>query len=84
MYFLCTPAPPVWAPTFDRSAFVGSSVGHHLILAHAYACKLYREQFKQAQGGSIGITLNGDMALPYDDSPESKLLFKIRLYRVER
>ncbi|KAI0767555.1 beta-glucosidase [Fomes fomentarius] len=46
-------------------------VGHNLILAHAYACKLYREQFKAAQGGQIGITLNGDMALPYDDSPEN-------------
>ena len=38
-----------------------------MILAHAYACKLYREEFKAKQGGSIGITLNGDMALPYDD-----------------
>ncbi|KAH9924982.1 beta-glucosidase 1B [Epithele typhae] len=46
-------------------------VGHHLILAHAYACKLYRDEFKAAQGGQIGITLNGDMALPYDDSPEN-------------
>ncbi|TBU43006.1 beta-glucosidase [Dichomitus squalens] len=46
-------------------------VGHNLILAHAYACKLYREEFKAKQGGTIGITLNGDMALPYDDSPEN-------------
>ncbi|RPD61802.1 beta-glucosidase 1B [Lentinus tigrinus ALCF2SS1-7] len=46
-------------------------VGHNLILAHAYACKLYREQFKESQDGTIGITLNGDMALPYDDSPEN-------------
>ena len=54
-----------WCPWRD-------SVGHNLILAHAQACKLYREQFKQSQGGTIGITLNGDMALPYDDSPESE------------
>lgn len=46
-------------------------VGHNVILAHAYASKLYREEFKQAQGGQIGITLNGDWALPYDDSPEN-------------
>ncbi|KAG5648404.1 hypothetical protein DXG03_004978 [Asterophora parasitica] len=32
-------------------------VGHSLILAHAYAVKLYREQFKSAQGGHIGITI---------------------------
>ncbi|KAH9851024.1 beta-glucosidase 1B [Lenzites betulinus] len=47
------------------------TVGHHVILSHAYATKLYREEFKAAQGGSIGITLNGDWALPYDDSPEN-------------
>ncbi|TFY52526.1 hypothetical protein EVJ58_g9969 [Rhodofomes roseus] len=46
-------------------------VGHSVILAHAYASKLYREQFKQAQGGQIGITLNGDWMMPYDDAPEN-------------
>ena len=61
------------------------SVGHHLILAHAYACKLYKDTFKAAQGGQIGITLNGDMALPWDDSPESAcfvqkaLLVRVRI-----
>ncbi|CDO77449.1 Glycoside Hydrolase Family 1 protein [Trametes cinnabarina] len=49
-----------------------SSVGHNVILSHAYAVKLYREHFKPTQGGTIGITLNGDWALPYDDSPESQ------------
>jgi hypothetical protein len=34
--------------------------------------QLYRNEFKPTQGGVIGITLNGDMAIPYDDSPESK------------
>lgn len=43
-----------------------------MILSHAYAVKLYREEFKAAQGGQIGITLNGDWAMPYDDSPQSK------------
>ena len=61
------------------------SVGHHLILSHAYACKLYREQFQGTQGGTIGITLNGDMAIPYDDSPESELpLLTRRLYTRKR
>ena len=48
------------------------SVAHHVILSHALVVQLYRDEFKQAQGGVIGITLNGDMAIPYDDSPESK------------
>lgn len=48
------------------------SVGHNVILSHAHAVKVYREEFKVKQGGEIGITLNGDWAMPYDDSPQSK------------
>ncbi|KAG2335924.1 glycoside hydrolase [Suillus weaverae] len=33
--------------------------------------KLYREEFKAVQGGQIGITLNGDWAMPYNDSPQN-------------
>jgi beta-glucosidase/6-phospho-beta-glucosidase/beta-galactosidase len=47
-------------------------VGHHIILAHAQACKMYKEEFKPTQKGTIGITLNGDWAEPWDDSPESE------------
>ncbi|KAJ7508479.1 beta-glucosidase 1B [Mycena galericulata] len=46
-------------------------VGHNVILSHAYATKLYREEFKSKQGGQIGITLNGDWQMPYDSSPEN-------------
>ncbi|KAJ7201376.1 beta-glucosidase, partial [Mycena pura] len=46
-------------------------VGHNAILSHAHAVKVYREEFKHKQGGQIGITLNGDWAMPYDDSPEN-------------
>ncbi|XP_006455043.1 hypothetical protein AGABI2DRAFT_194744 [Agaricus bisporus var. bisporus H97] len=43
-------------------------VGRSLILSHAYAAKAYREEFQPKQGGRIGITLNGDWAIPYDDN----------------
>lgn len=46
-------------------------VGHNVILSHAHAVRLYREKFKAAHGGQIGITLNGDWAMPYDDSPQN-------------
>ncbi|CAE6333838.1 unnamed protein product [Rhizoctonia solani] len=46
-------------------------VGHSVILAHAHAVKVYREQFKASQKGQIGITLNGDWAMPYDNTPEN-------------
>ena len=47
-------------------------VAHNLILSHAAAVKVYREEFKPAQQGQIGITLNGDWEVPYDNSPESE------------
>ncbi|KAG1893155.1 glycoside hydrolase superfamily [Suillus fuscotomentosus] len=46
-------------------------VGHSVILSHAYAVRLYREEFKAAQGGQIGIMLNGDWTMPYHDSPQN-------------
>lgn len=46
-------------------------VGHSVILSHAYAVRLYHEEFRAAQGGQIGITLNGDWAMPYNDSPQN-------------
>lgn len=48
-------------------------VGHNLIISHARAVKVYRQEFKAHQKGSIAITLNGDWYMPWDDSPESEL-----------
>jgi beta-glucosidase len=33
--------------------------GHNLLLAHAYAVKAFREEYKPHNGGEIAITLNG-------------------------
>ncbi|KAJ7594048.1 beta-glucosidase [Mycena floridula] len=46
-------------------------VGHSLLIAHASAVQLYRSTFKPTQHGQIGITLNGDWAMPYDSSLEN-------------
>lgn len=48
------------------------SASHNLVLAHAYAVQLYRQEFQQQQGGQIGITLDSHWLLPYDESPESR------------
>lgn len=48
------------------------SVGQNVILAHASAVDVYRREFKPKQGGVIGITLNGDWQMPWDDTPESE------------
>jgi beta-glucosidase len=34
-------------------------VGHSLLVAHGAAVKIYRDEFKEQDGGEIGITLNG-------------------------
>ncbi|KXN91793.1 Beta-glucosidase 1A [Leucoagaricus sp. SymC.cos] len=45
-------------------------VGHHLIIAHAYTAKAYREEFG-IQGGRLGITLDCLWYIPFDDKPEN-------------
>ncbi|KAK9283425.1 hypothetical protein L1049_011667 [Liquidambar formosana] len=42
-------------------------VSHHLILAHAAAVKVYKENHKEAQKGDIGITLSCRWMEPYSD-----------------
>jgi beta-glucosidase len=34
-------------------------VSHSLLVAHGAAVKIYRDEFKERDGGEIGITLNG-------------------------
>ncbi|KAH6869679.1 putative beta-glucosidase [Thelonectria olida] len=41
-------------------------VGHNILLAHATAVKIYREEFKPTDRGEIGITLNCDWAYPFN------------------
>ncbi|KAI1610636.1 beta-glucosidase [Exophiala viscosa] len=59
-------------------------VGHNILIAHATAVKIYREEFKPNNGGEIGITLNGDWVEPWDPNDgqdriacERKLEFSI-------
>lgn len=47
-------------------------VGHNLLLAHAKAVQSYRTNFKNKQGGRIGITNNCDWREPLTESPEDK------------
>lgn len=47
------------------------------MVAHAHASKLYSRKYRPSQGGKISITLNGDWAEPWDDTPESESCCKI-------
>lgn len=44
------------------------AVGHHQLLAHAAAVKMYRSQFQKIQKGKIGITLDCNWVVPYSNS----------------
>ncbi|TPX07930.1 uncharacterized protein E0L32_010385 [Thyridium curvatum] len=41
-------------------------VGHTLLVAHGYACDLYKREFQPTQKGSIMITLSGNWSEPWD------------------
>jgi len=41
---------------------------HHEILAHAHTVKLYRDTYKESQGGQIGTTLITRWFVPYDNT----------------
>ncbi|KAL3516572.1 hypothetical protein ACH5RR_023474 [Cinchona calisaya] len=43
-------------------------VGHHMLLCHAAAVKLYREKYQATQKGEIGITLVSHWMVPYSSS----------------
>lgn len=46
-------------------------VAHTLLVAHARASKIFHEEIAPKHGGVIGITLNGDWAEPWDQTPEN-------------
>ncbi|GAB4846364.1 hypothetical protein Ancab_025370 [Ancistrocladus abbreviatus] len=49
----------------DTEPFIAA---HNMLLAHATAVKLYREQFQSKQGGSIGIVVHSFWFEPYQDN----------------
>lgn len=65
------PHAPARSSDRERNEYGDSStepfiVGHTEILSHAYAAKIYRDEFKPTQQGEIGITLHGNWSEPWD------------------
>lgn len=42
--------------------------GHHVVLAHALAYRIYEKEFKPTQKGQLGITLNTNWAAAKDEN----------------
>lgn len=49
---------PNWAPAISSPGVGEYLCGHHMLLAHAGAYRLYREKYFDSQDGSVGITLD--------------------------
>ncbi|KAA8520275.1 hypothetical protein F0562_014531 [Nyssa sinensis] len=58
--------------TFGDSSTEPYAVGHHLILSHAAAVKLYREIYKASQKGQIGVTLSSKWFLPISQNVDNQ------------
>ncbi|KAI5059308.1 hypothetical protein GOP47_0025627 [Adiantum capillus-veneris] len=61
----------------SRSLYGDSSVepyvvGHHALLAHAAAVKVYREKYKEKQGGLIGLAVDSEWPEPLTSSLEDR------------
>ncbi|CAN8280514.1 unnamed protein product [Cochlearia groenlandica] len=48
-------------------------VGHHILLAHASASKLYRLKYKSKQRGSIGLSIYAFGLAPYTNSNDDEI-----------
>ncbi|XP_047122275.1 beta-glucosidase 34-like [Schistocerca piceifrons] len=59
------------APSQKAPGIVDYLAAHTVIRAHAMVYRLYDEQYRSTQNGKVGITLNCDWFVPYDDLEES-------------
>ncbi|GMY22312.1 vicianin hydrolase-like [Fagus crenata] len=58
--------------TAGNSATEPYIVTHHLLLAHGYAVKLYRDKYKPYQKGQIGITIVTHWFIPKDQTSANR------------
>ncbi|XP_038972077.1 beta-glucosidase 12-like isoform X1 [Phoenix dactylifera] len=57
---------------FGDSGMEPYMAGHHMLLAHAAAVRLYKDEYQATQNGKIGISLNSRWFVPLSDSESDK------------
>ncbi|CRL03447.1 CLUMA_CG016473, isoform A [Clunio marinus] len=62
----------IWAPAIKSPGVGDYLCGHHLLIAHAKAYRLYREKYFKMFGGEVGITLESPYYIPKDSSVSDK------------
>lgn len=60
------------APMLDLHGVGSYLAGHHLLLAHANAYRLYDQTFRKRQKGMVSIGISGKYSFPSSDSEEDK------------
>ncbi|CAN1286126.1 Beta-glucosidase 17 [Linum perenne] len=71
--------PPARCSSYVGNCTAGNSatepyiVGHHLLLCHGWAVKLYREKYQKVQKGEIGITIVTNWYIPKYNTASSRM-----------
>ncbi|EFN86880.1 Lactase-phlorizin hydrolase [Harpegnathos saltator] len=57
-----------FVPLLNMSGFADYLCGHHALLAHTRAYRLYDREFRPSQNGKVGYTINFELPQPGDPS----------------
>ncbi|KAG5872459.1 hypothetical protein JTB14_024040 [Gonioctena quinquepunctata] len=68
------------APAIKASGIGDYLCGHTIIKAHAKVYRLYEKEFKEKQGGKVGIVIDTDWYEPFTNSEEDKRASDQSLY----
>lgn len=73
-----------FAPCIEEPLEAPYTYVHHQLMAHAQAYRIYEEEFKEAQGGVVGISLDTSYYIPdnKDSAADIKATHQAYLFRV--
>ncbi|XP_074111176.1 myrosinase 1-like [Cotesia typhae] len=63
----------IFAPGLNESGRSDYICGHHALLAHAEAYRMYKKEFYETQKGTVGIVLSGIFAVPENETDPEEI-----------